>query len=229
MKSNPTLLSGVDEIDRQLTVGDPIEHNDFGVGFLVAGWDGYLQVQFESGVECFSNADDILLVASDLQGPWLLLSRNEAAARLAENAKKRLGALAEVRAAFCVGDIHSEDVFKQHASRYLSRKDFEAEKAKFRKKNAEHRQGLKSRVAALIDAHNYAEADRLYVGSCQGWWPRLEFEAMVAEVNFGNQFVAAYCSASLSELDSLYRNRPKGIDFPVEDFVSLKLPKVRKR
>jgi DNA helicase-4 len=83
-------------------------------------------------------------------------------------------------------------------------------------------------IAALLDLGKYDEADDCYLDYCQDWWPRDEFEALVAETKYRNQFVDSYCSASLSELDSLYRDRPKNIDFPVEDFISLKLPKVRK-
>ena len=84
-------------------------------------------------------------------------------------------------------------------------------------------------IAALLDLEKYNEADDCYLDKCQDWWSRVEFEALVAETKYRHQFVASYCSASLSELDSLYRDRPKNIDFPVEDFISLKLPKVQKR
>ena len=47
MESASTLLSGVYESDRQLAVGDTINHSLYGVGVLIAGWDGHLQVQFE--------------------------------------------------------------------------------------------------------------------------------------------------------------------------------------
>lgn len=91
------------------------------------------------------------------------------------------------------------------------------------------RQKIKQAIAALLDLEKYNEADDSYRAQCQGWWLRSEFEALVAETKYRYQFVATYCSASLSALDSLYRGRPKSIVFPVEDFVSLKLPKVRKR
>ena len=107
MKPASTLLSGVHETDRQLAAGDLIYHSIYGAGVLIAGWEGHLQVQFESGDRCFSDADEVRLVASDLLGPWLLLSSKEATARLAENAKKRVNALTEVVEArecqdFCV-------------------------------------------------------------------------------------------------------------------------------
>ena len=84
-------------------------------------------------------------------------------------------------------------------------------------------------IAVLLDLEKYSEAEDNYRAQCQSWWPRSRFEALVAETKYRHEFVASFCSASLSELDSLYRGRPKGIDFPIEDFVSLKLPKVRKR
>ena len=84
-------------------------------------------------------------------------------------------------------------------------------------------------IAALLDLEKYREADDNYRDQCQGWWPRSEFEALVVEAKYRHQFVISYFSASLSALDSLYRDRPKEIDLPVEDFISLKLPKVLKR
>lgn len=84
-------------------------------------------------------------------------------------------------------------------------------------------------ITALLELKKYDEADNCYLDKCRDWWPRDEFEALVAETKYRHQFVASYCSGSLSELDSLYRDRPKNIDFPVEDFISLKLPKVQTR
>ena len=84
-------------------------------------------------------------------------------------------------------------------------------------------------IGALLDLEKYGEADDCYIANCHDWWPRPEFDALVAETKYRHQFVGSYCSASLSELDSLYRDRPNNIDFPVEDFISLKLPKVWKR
>jgi DNA helicase-4 len=84
-------------------------------------------------------------------------------------------------------------------------------------------------ITSLLDLKKYDEAKDCYLEKCQDWWLSDEFESLVAETKYRHQFVASYCSASLSELDFLYRDRPKNIDFPVEDFISLKLPKVRKR
>lgn len=84
-------------------------------------------------------------------------------------------------------------------------------------------------IAALLDLEKYEEAYDCYRAECQDWWPRTEFEGLVVETKYRHQFIESYCSASLGELDSLYRDRPKNIDFPVEDYISLKLPKVRKR
>lgn len=91
------------------------------------------------------------------------------------------------------------------------------------------RHETKQEIAALLDLEKYREADDCYRAQCQGWWPWSEYEALVIETKYRNEFVATYCSASLSELDSMYRGQPKNIDFPVEDFVSLKLTKVCKR
>lgn len=84
-------------------------------------------------------------------------------------------------------------------------------------------------IAALLDLEKYSEAYDCYIEKCQDWWLRAEFEALVVETKYRHHFVGSYCSTTLSELDSIYRDRPKNIDFPVEDFISLKLPKVRKR
>ncbi|MDY7573082.1 UvrD-helicase domain-containing protein [Actimicrobium sp. CCI2.3] len=82
-------------------------------------------------------------------------------------------------------------------------------------------------IAKLLDGEKYGEADEYFREKCGDWWPKSEFEALVAETKYRHKFVGAYFSASLGELDALYRDRPVNIDFPVEDFISLKLPKVR--
>jgi DNA helicase-4 len=91
------------------------------------------------------------------------------------------------------------------------------------------RRKVQQAIVALLDLEKYGDAEASYEAQGQGWWLRSEFEVLVAETKYRHQFVASYRSASLSALDSLYRGRPKNVDFPVEDFVSLKLPKVRRR
>jgi DNA helicase-4 len=130
-------------------------------------------------------------------------------------------------------DEKCADLWDRDEFEAAKRKAMEAEAVRQEEKAAQvlalSRQKMKQAIAALLDLEKYNEADDSYRAQCQGWWLWSEFEALVAETKYRHQFVASYCSASLSELDSLYRGRSKNIDFPVEDFVSLKLPKVRKR
>ena len=90
------------------------------------------------------------------------------------------------------------------------------------------RRKIKQVIAELLDLEKYREAEDHYRDQCQSWWPRSEFEALVAETKYRHQFVISYFSASLSALDSLYWDRPEAIDLPVEDFIALKLPRVLK-
>lgn len=126
-----SLLAGVAETSRQLVVGDSIHHSTFGDGRLIAGWEGHLEVQFKAGAKLFTDLDDIRLVATDLQGAWLLLSPAEALAQLAEHEKQRANAFATVQAAFQTNFIQSEGVFKTKGCRFLTRPEFENEKIKF--------------------------------------------------------------------------------------------------
>lgn len=228
MESASTLLSGVYETDRQLAVGDPIHHSIYGAGQLIAGWEGHLQVQFESGVRCFSDADEVRLVASDLLGPWLLLSSKEATERLTENAKKRMDALGEVFSALEKDEIHGEEFFERFASRFLSRQDFEAAKTKFVEERAVRRQELKSQVVALIDAENYAEADRLHRDACQEWWPANEYEIFKRGAMYAQRFVDIYRNASLADLDNFFKSHQGEVGLSADDYVALKVPRVNR-
>lgn len=126
-----SLLSGTDQINRSLTVGDLIHHHIFGPGHLIKGWEGLLEVEFEIGVRRFTDADDIRLVASDLQDTWLLLSRAEATAQMARNELQRESALAQIRVVFQTNFIQSDEIFKSIESRFFTSQDYENEKVAF--------------------------------------------------------------------------------------------------
>lgn len=126
-----SLLSGIEGGNRPLTVGDSIHHSIYGDGNLITGWDGHLEIQFKSGKKKFTDSDDIRLITSDVPGAWLLVSVEVAKALLAENERQREKSLAAVQSAFQKNFIHSEDVFRAVASRFLTSQDFENKKIEF--------------------------------------------------------------------------------------------------
>lgn len=92
---------------------------------------------------------------------------------------------------------------------------------------AQARDSLRHQVHALLDAANYDEADRLYQARCADWWEQLDYEAAKIGARFVHHFVETYHSGSLRELDALFQERHNTVDLSTEDFVALKLPKVR--
>ena len=100
----------------------------------------------------------------------------------------------------------------------------EAERLALQK--AERQIQLACQVEGLLDSGNYVAADDLYAKECRGWWSLTEYEALKRGAMFAQRFVEFYWNASLSELDHFYKSRQASVDFPVEDFVTLKAPKV---
>ena len=91
---------------------------------------------------------------------------------------------------------------------------------------AERKIQLVSQVESLLNSANYSEADDLYKGHCQHWWPLAEYDALKRGAMFAQRFVELYRNASLAELDDFYKSHQASVDLPVEDFVTLKVPKV---
>ena len=126
-----SLLPNVAQIDRQLVVGDSINHPTLGIGVLIAGWEGYLKVEFSSGLSVFTDKDNFRLIPSDQKGDWMLLGSEQAEEWLAEVARQRKSAVAEARLIFRSDFIRSDDVFEKKLSHYLPRRIYEHEKASF--------------------------------------------------------------------------------------------------
>mgnify|MGYP001326938992 CR=1 FL=1 len=131
MRSVDSLLSNVDEIDRQLVVNDSIRHPTLGIGILVSGWEGHLEVQFSSAMRTITDNDGYCLIPSDLKGEWLLLGTDDAKKWIADFNRQRNEVLAEVREAFKKNFIHCDAVFNSKASRFLTRQEYENEKLAF--------------------------------------------------------------------------------------------------
>lgn len=94
---------------------------------------------------------------------------------------------------------------------------------------AESRETLRRSIQAILDTTDFGEADRLYWAQCSDWWAQAAYEAAKMRARFIHQFIDDYHSGSLADLDALFRNRPDGIELSTEDFIALKLPKVRER
>lgn len=91
------------------------------------------------------------------------------------------------------------------------------------------RKAIQREVASFLDSGNCSEAERLYEKHCGDWWPRTDFDAEKNLAKYIQKFIITYRSGSLSELDSVFLNRPTRIDLSTDDYVELKLPKVRAR
>lgn len=212
-----------------MKVGDHVLHGSFSldsdIGELVAIYDnGTCKAVFPYGVYSGISFDRLIPAEKVFRLRMLSLAKAEILGFLQSG---------EFELATQTYEEKCSDLWDRSEFEAVKNDAFEAEARRHAEKAAQAlnlSRGKKLHaIAALLDLEKYGEADECYRAECQDWWPRSEFEALVAETKYRHQFVEAYCSASLGELDSLYRDRPKNIDFPVDDFISLKLPKVRKR
>ena len=89
------------------------------------------------------------------------------------------------------------------------------------------RERLREQVHALLDEANYIEADHRYDASCADWWTRSDYEAAKSEARFVHHFVNTYRNGSLADLDAIHNNRSDLVELCTDDFIELKLPKVR--
>jgi hypothetical protein len=125
------LFSNVGTTDRQLVVGDSIRHSAFGVGTVVSGWEGYLEVSFPSETKVFTDQDGCCLVPSPLPRTWYLLRSDQAQEWIDNFNRHRDQALRKVRDAFQQTFIEADTIFEDVASEYLTRDEYEHEKLAF--------------------------------------------------------------------------------------------------
>ncbi len=144
------LFSNVGTTNRQLVVGDSIRHTILGVGTVVSGWEGYLEVSFPSATKVFTDQDGYCLVPSPLLGTWYLLRSDQAQEWIEDFNRHRDLALRQVRDAFQQTFIEADAIFEEAASEYLTRDEYEHEKLAFVqnwvKRSASRHDGKASKV-----------------------------------------------------------------------------------
>lgn len=161
------LLANVGEVDRQLVVGDSIRHPQLGLGILVSGWEGHVEVQFQSQSKTFTDRDGYCLIPSDLTGEWLLLYADEADKWRAEVARQLSLGLVEIRACLQRDFISSDEVYKSKASRYVSQREYDNEKTTFVQRWVENDQQLGTGTTRGIPDPQQAMAISSVVGNVQ--------------------------------------------------------------
>lgn len=96
-------------------------------------------------------------------------------------------------------------------------------------KEAQARKAAEDKVRRLLEDDHYDEAEQLYSRTCSGWWSPADYEAEKARARFMYHFIDTYRHGTLANLDELYIKRqiPYLAEFSTEDFVAIKLPKIR--
>jgi DNA helicase-4 len=97
------------------------------------------------------------------------------------------------------------------------------------RRNTNAREEVFKQVSLLLDEGSEGEADNLYQNKCTDWWSAATYEAEKACTRFVRRFVEIYQNGTLSDLDVAYNTRPDyATEINAEDFVKLKLPKLRR-
>lgn len=91
------------------------------------------------------------------------------------------------------------------------------------------RKKIKRSIRGLLESGKFDEADLLYKRNCVDWWSREAYEEERLRAIYMYRFVSMYRDGSLADLDALFKDRQKIVEFTSEDFAFLKLPKLRNR
>lgn len=110
----------------------------------------------------------------------------------------------------------------QNCSSWWKSEEFNKELDSYTKRN------IQSRIIALLNSEQFDAADRLYKSHCMNWWSIQDYGAEKERAKFKCRFVEAYSKGTLADLDLIYNSRHDSITLPINDFISLKLPKLRK-
>lgn len=81
-------------------------------------------------------------------------------------------------------------------------------------------------IQEKLEAGDLSAADRLYEENCVSWWPESEYKAIRMKANFVETFLALLNTKSLSELDRWFVAQNDTFGLSVQDFVTIKTPKV---
>ena len=114
-----------------VTAGDVVTHPTFGRGVSLGGWAGHLKVDFPSGRQTFTTADDLMMVAAARAGEWNLVPSAYAEASRVEQDRLRQIALTQVRETLTKDFLRSDAVYEAGPAEYLSRAEYEQEKVAF--------------------------------------------------------------------------------------------------
>lgn len=128
MISADSLLSN---IKRQLIAGDTVHHPILGIGVLISGWEGHLEIEFSTGGKTFSDKDDLCLISTGPQGDLMLIPTDEVNDWLEEINRQRNSAIAEIHTALLQDFIHCDEIFRKTASHHLTQREYENEKVTF--------------------------------------------------------------------------------------------------
>lgn len=125
-----------------------------------------------------------------------------------------------------LGNVQLLDSLEHEKQKQKEKKRREAEE--WERKLIESKQAeLKSQIISLLDDTNFEKADHLYKTHCTEWWSQCSYEAEIDRARFIHRFMAIYNTGSLAELDALYLQRQHHINLSADDFITLKLPKVK--
>lgn len=91
------------------------------------------------------------------------------------------------------------------------------------------REELIAKVKKMLNEGKYGEADRLWETRCVTWWDAARYQALKARSNFSNRLIEAYGTESLADLDAIYSKARDCVPLSSEEFINLKLPKLRKQ
>lgn len=212
-----------------MKVGDRVLHGSFSpdsdIGELVEIYpDGTCKAEFPYGVYSGISLDTLIPAENAFRLRLLSKTKNEVIELLQSGEFEQATHLYTEKCA---------DLWDSAEFEAIKNAAMEAESIRQKKIALQARifsqQKIKQEITELLESEKYQEANDSYLNNCKDWWPKDDFENLVTQTKYRHQFVTSYLISSLSELDALYRDRPQNIDFPVEDFISLKLPKVRSR
>lgn len=209
-----------------MKIGESVRHrtrHDCGIGRIVEIYpDGYCNAVFSNHVFSGIRLDTLLSAEDEV--------RTEHKRHIKEQVLSFLNA----------GDYDSaEALFRERCANWWNRNDYEATVARAKEDHArrladaaarhvaEQRESLRRQVQELLDSFDYTSADRIYQQQCVNWWMRADYDAARAEAQYVEQFAQIYQTGSLAELDTHFQLHRKATELSTDDFVGLKLPKLR--
>jgi DNA helicase-4 len=98
-----------------------------------------------------------------------------------------------------------------------------------KKKEKIKRKILYNQIISHLDLFDFTSAERIYNELCSSWWGIKQFKKIRQKYEITKKFIEIFNNAALIDLDDIYSKIKCTYNFPLEDYIHIKVRKIQKK